>query len=225
MTKAIVLVPHLNGIEEPCERGLKQLENFGIKIHRRRGCSGIDRARNEMVSNALHDGYDSIFFIDADISFDCQDALKLIARPEPVISGVYGIKGSRQFASQFADGIKKVVFGQTAPDTYPLKYAATGFLRIQATLLRQMIEFFKFPLCDTAWGRGCWPFFQPMIVPLGDGFRYLGEDYAFSERCRQMGVTPLADTKIRLSHWGYYGYTWDDTSESRQKHKTYNYDI
>lgn len=225
MTKAIVLVPHLNGIEEPCERGLIHLENTGLKIHRRRGCSGIDRARSEMVSEALHDGYDSMLFIDADVSFDHNDALRLIARPEPMISGVYAIKSTRRFASQFADGVKEVLFGPAAPDSYPLKYAATGFLKIESTVLRQMIEFFKLPLCDTAWGRGCWPFFQPMIVPLGKGFQYLGEDWAFSERCRQMGVTPLADTKIRLYHWGQYGFSWEDAGSTMPRYQTYNYKL
>lgn len=209
--KTIVLVPHLNGIEEPCEAGLKQLEIAGLRVQRRRGCSGIDRARCQMVSEAMHDGYESMLFIDADVSFDPADALRMFERPEPVISGVYAIKGVRRFASVF-DGVEEVVFGKKAPDSYPLVYAAGGFLRFTADVLRRMIDHFKFPLCDLKWGRGLWPFFLPIVT---DDGHYLGEDWAFSYRLREMGVKVLADTSIRLYHWdGPRAYSWEEAGGS-----------
>ncbi len=203
----IVLVPHLHKIEEPCETGLKQLEAAGLKVQRRRGCSGIDLARNQMVGEALHDGFDSIMFIDADISFQPDDVLRLFDRPEPVVSGVYAIKGVRRFASVF-DGVEEVIFGQGAPNSYPLVYAAGGFTRFTANVLRRMIRHFDWPLCDLTWGRGFWPFFLPLVT---NDAKYLGEDWAFSHRLRQMGVTPLADTSIRLYHWdGDRAYSWEE---------------
>ena len=118
-----------------------------------------------------------IFFIDADIGFDPLDALRLLARPEPVIAGVYAKKGRREFASIFADGVDEVVFGASAFGLYPLKYAATGFLRVKATVLRRLIAELNLPHCNTHWGRGKWPFFQPLVVPQGSGEEhYLGED-------------------------------------------------
>ncbi len=209
----MILVPHLNGIEKPCEDGLKQLEAAGLKVWRLGGCSGIDQARNKMVSESLHNGHDSIMFIDADISFDYKDVLNLFERPEPVISGVYAIKGARRFASIFETN--EVMFGKKAPDSYPLVYAATGFLRFTSDTLRKMIKDLDLPLCNTQWGKGIWPFFLPMVIPQGEGFRYLGEDWAFSHRLRQIGVTPLADTKIRLFHWqGNQSYSWEEAGGS-----------
>jgi hypothetical protein len=222
--EAVVLVPHLNGIEGECEQGLGQLEAQGARVVRRGGCSAIDVARNEMISDALHDGAQSMLFIDSDIGFDPADALRLLGRPEPVISGVYAKKGMREMASVFADGIKEVLFGPDAPAPYPLRYAATGFLRIHASVLRQMIAELKLPLCNTHWGRGLWPFFQPLIVPQGEGkFHYLGEDWAFSYRLSQIGITPLADTTIRLWHWGRYGYTWEEAGSSATRYRSYSY--
>jgi hypothetical protein len=220
----VVLVPHLNGIEGECESGLGQLEAEGVRVVRRGGCSAIDLARNEMVSEALHDGASAIMFIDSDIGFDPRDAIKLLERPEPVVSGVYAKKGMREMASVFADGIKEVLFGPEAPSSYPLKYAATGFLRMRAGVLRRMIADLKLPLCNTKWGRGLWPFFQPMIVPQEEGrVHYLGEDWAFSYRLGQIGVTPLADTTIRLFHWGRYGYTWEEAGSSATRYRSYSY--
>jgi hypothetical protein len=220
----VALVPHLNGIEGECEQGLGQLEAEGVRIWRRGGCSAIDVARNEMMSDALHDGFQAMLFIDSDIGFEPADALRLFARPEPVISGVYAKKGMREMASAFGEGVKEVLFGPDVEAPYPLKYAATGFLRVKANVLRRMIAELKLPLCNTAWGRGLWPFFQPLVAPQeGDRYHYLGEDWAFSYRLRQIGITPLADTSIRLWHWGRYGYSWEEAGSSATRYRSYSY--
>ncbi len=193
---------------------------------RRQGSSLIDLARSEMVSQALHDGFESMLFIDSDIGFDPADAIRLLERPEPVVSGVYAKKGPREVASAFQDGTKNVLFGPDARGLYPLKYAATGFLRIRSEVLRQMIERLRLPLCNTQWGEGFWPFFMPMIVQQPDGrYHYLGEDWAFSHRLSQVGIAPLADTSIRLYHYGPYGYSWEEVGADRPRYQTYNLSI
>ncbi len=222
--QCVVLVPHLNGIEWECEQALRQLEGAGVRVVRRGGCSAIDAARNELVSDALHDGAESLLFIDSDIGFDPADALRLLARPEPIASGVYPKKGMRELASIFADGVQELLFGPEAVGAYPLKYAATGFLRMKASVLRRMIAELKMPLCNTHWGRGVWPFFQPLIIPHGpDKWHYLGEDWAFSYRLAQIGVTPVADTTIRLWHWGRYGFGWEDAGHTPERYRSYSY--
>jgi predicted O-methyltransferase YrrM len=225
-TRSMALIPHMNGIEWECEQALRQLEGAGVRVVRRGGCSAIDVARNEMISDALHEGAESIIFIDSDIGFNPADALRLLARPEPVVAGVYAKKGMRELASQFLPGVKDVLFGPEATGPYPLHYAATGFLRIRAEVLHRMIGELQLPLCNTHWGRGVWPFFMPMIVPHGkDKVHYLGEDWAFSYRLAQIGITPLADTTIRLWHWGRYGFSWEDAGSAVNRFRTYNYHL
>ncbi len=223
-SRSTVLVPHLNGIDWECEQPLRKLEEAGVKVVRSGGSSSIDVARNRLASGAIHDGAESIFFIDADIGFDPRDALRLLDRPEAVVSGVYAKKGRRELASIFADGIEEVVFGPKAPGLYPLKYAATGFLRIKAAVLRRMVEALKLPLCNRKWGRGEWPFFLPEVVPQGDGeFHYLGEDWAFSHRLALIGVTPMADTSIRLWHYGRHPFGWEDAGADGKRFASYTY--
>ncbi len=61
-----------------------------------------------------------------------------------------------------------------------------------------------------------------VIVPHdGDKLHYLGEDWAFSHRLSQIGFTPLADTSIRLSHYGRYG--WEDAGPEKERFRSYNY--
>jgi hypothetical protein len=222
--QSVVLVPHLNGIEWECDQALQRLEQAGVRVVRRGGCSAIDVARNEMLSEALHGEAEAILFIDSDIGFEPADALRLLARPEPVICGIYPKKGVRELASEFAEGVKEVLFGPDAVGPYPLKYAAAGFLRLRADVLRRMVAALRLPLCNTRWGRGVWPFFMPLIVPHGPGkWHYLGEDWAFSYRLAQMGVVPLADTSIRLWHWGRYGFGWEDAGSTVNRFRSYNY--
>ena len=115
-----------------------------------------------------------------------------------------------------------IVFGAGALGLDPLKYAATGLLRIKADVLRRLVAELGLPLCNTRWGRGSWPFFQPMIVPDGaGGSHYLGENWAFSDRLGRIGVVPLADTSIRLWHYGRHGFDWVDAGADPIRHHSY----
>ena len=165
-------------------------------------------------------------FIDSDIGFDPVDVLRLLARPEPVACGIYAKKGQRGLASHFSDDVAEVLFGPDALGLYPVQFAATGFLRIKADTLRTMADRLELPLCNTKWGRGAWPFFMPIIIAHDVGKRhYLGEDWAFSHRLDQIGVTPLADTSVRLWHWGRYGYGWEYSGSDVKRYRSYNYNV
>ena len=208
--KPVVLVPYYSAIEKECEEGLRALLRAGVALSRS-SLSAIDLLRSVMLSRALKDGHDQFLFIDADIGFDPRDAIRLFNRPEPVVAGIYVQNKGRDFAGTFAQGITKVVFGPTAPGLYRMLYVPTGFLRIRAEVLWRMIDELKLPECH--WGsiKGIYPFFLPLCVPDGrGGTRYLTEDYSFSHRLAQIGITPMADTTIKLFHYKKYGYSLED---------------
>jgi hypothetical protein len=214
--KPVVLVPYYASVEKECEKGLDALKRAGVPV-RQASFSAIDLLRSVMLSHALRDGFETILFIDSDIGFDPNDALRLMARPEPVVAGVYMLKNGRDYSGVFAKGIERVVFGPAAPALYPMMYASTGFLRIKAGVLRQMIEQLQLPECHFGATKGIYPFFLPLCVPDGrGGTRYLTEDYSFSHRLRQLGITPMADTSIRLFHYGKYGFSYTDLSPRQQ---------
>ncbi len=220
--KNVVLVPHLNGIEPECEVGLRSLEAAGVTVTRHAGCSAIDLARNALASDAVRGGFESILFIDADIGFEPVDAMRLFARPEPVVAGVYAMKGRQSLAGHFTEDSTNLLFGPDVAGPYPIKYAAAGFLRIKTWVLERMIEELKLPHCNTRWGTGFWPFFLPLIIPEPDGrSHYLSEDFAFSHRLSQIGVTPLCDTSFRLWHWGRYGYSWEEAARPSVRHRSF----
>jgi hypothetical protein len=208
--KPVVLVPFYSAVEKECEEGLRALLRMGLPV-RRASLSSIDLLRSTLLSQALKDGFDSFLFIDADIGFDPRDALRLFAMSEPVVAGIYVHNKGQDLAGTFARGVDKVVFGPDAPGLYPLLYAPTGFLRIRAEVLRRMIAELKLPECHWGAVKGIYPFFLPLCVPDGrGGNRYLTEDFSFSHRLAQIGITPLADTTIKLFHYKKYGYNYED---------------
>lgn len=222
-SKQIVLVPYHQQIDKECYDSLINVARTGVVTRYKSGCSAIDIARCEMSSTALQEGFESVLFIDSDIEFNPDDVVKIFDRPEPVLSGVYAKKGmnTREIATVFPPGTKKVLFGKQG-GTYEVQFAAAGFLRIHASAFIQIIERLRLPACNTHWGQKIYPFFMPMLLDQGQGHvHYLTEDLAFSHRCRLAGITPLADTTIRLFHWGRYGYAWEDAGSSLERFQSY----
>ena len=64
-----------------------------------------------------------------------------------------------------------------------------------------------------------------MLSQHKDGQWYLGEDYAFCERARQAGHQVMADTRIRLWHFGQFGYGWEDAGRDPERYSDYTYMI
>lgn len=222
--KPVVLVPYYAAVEKECEDGLRALLKAGLAV-RRASLASIDLLRSILLSHAVKDGFDSFLFIDADIGFDPRDALRIFARPEPVVAGIYVHNKGQEFAGTFAKGVDKVVFGPDAPCLYPLLYAPTGFLRIRVEVIRRMIEELKLPECHWGKVKGIYPFFLPLCVPDGrGGTRYLTEDFSFSHRLAQIGVTPLADTTIKLFHYKKYGFNYEDMNP-RPRYTNYTMEI
>ena len=203
----IVHVPVAAYVELDTDHCLRGLERLGIRVDRSKGSSAIDIARNIRATDAIRQGFESVLFIDSDIMFDPADAIKLFKSPHDVIGGIYPAKrlGNGQMNCDWADGTDKVRIGPWATEPYRMRKLAGGFLRIKISALKQIVKRLELPYCRTA-ERFAWPFFQPVIIQEDGETRYLGEDYAFSWRCLQAGITPYADTSFRLYHLGSYPY-------------------
>ena len=209
----IVQVPVAAYVELDTDHCLRGLERLGVRVDRSKGSSAIDIARNLRATDAIRMGFESVLFIDSDMLFDPADAIRLLRSREPVIGGIYPAKklGNGQMNCDWADGIGAVRIGPWADRLYPMRKLAGGFLRIKVSALKQIVRELKLPYCRMA-ERFAWPFFQPVVVEEDGETRYLGEDYSFSWRCHQAGITPMADTSFRLYHIGGYPYGAEEAS-------------
>lgn len=220
-----VLVPAYGQIEPECNAALIELERRGYTVWRTTGIAQVDLARSQMASDALAAGFEETMWIDADVGFNANDVDRLRAHRLPVVAGIYPKKGKRELAVHSVPGTESIVFGK-AGGLLEIKYAATGFLLVAADVYHRIQEHCKLPICNKRFGKPMVPYFQPMPVKLGDDdYWYLGEDFSFCERSRQAGFKVMADTSIRLSHFGRYGYSWEDAGEDRPRYATYNYKL
>ena len=161
----------------------------------------------------MREGFESILFIDSDMLFSPDDAIALLKRPEPVVAGLYAAKklGDGQINASFAPDVERVRFGDWASAPVKLQRVGAGFLRIKVAALKHIAKALELPYCRMA-DRFAWPFFQPMVIREDDEWRYLGEDYAFCQRCLDAGIQPMGDTSFRLYHIGDYPYGVEEAS-------------
>src|SRR5437762_5854992 len=209
-SKCAILVPAFGQPVPKCDFGLRALEQRGYPVRRVGGFSAVDQSRNQMASDAIHDGFTETMFIDTDIGFEADAVERLRAHKLPIVAGLYPQPAARSLACELLPETKTVVFGERG-GLIEIKYAAAGFLYVRREAYETIRDKLKLPLCNTRFGRGCWPFFQPYWIEeqksgVGDQeseatnaaakvrHRYLTDDFAFCERARQAGLKIMADT-------------------------------
>lgn len=173
-----------------------------------------------MATDALRDGFDETLWIDADVEFHPDAVERLRAHGLPVACGIYPQKGRKALACHVLPGTPKLTFGRGG-GLIEVLYAATGFLLVRREVYLRVAYRLKLPLANERFGAPVVPFFQPLLHPIEDGHWYLAEDFAFSERARQVGYKLVADTGIRLWHHGNYPYGWEDAGLDRERTGTF----
>jgi len=189
------------------------------------GYSQIDVARSELGTRAFLDGFDEILWIDSDVGFSSEDVDQLRSHELPVVCAIYPKKNRRALACHLGFENEQLTFGRGGA-VVEIRYAATGFLLTHRSVYATMIDELELPVCNTQFDTPLIPFFMPLVVTDGNGKPwYLGEDFAFCERARQVGYSIMADTTIRLYHYGTYGFSWEDAGEKRTLFDTYHYHV
>jgi hypothetical protein len=195
----------------------------------------VTRGRNEIVKFFLmHPEYTHLFWIDADIEFQPQAAIRLLLSDYDVATGIYPIKRFNWPEQGVPQGTTRELFEALYND-YPFnvigggneplqKYmrddgfievaeAPTGFMSIKRHVFDKLMK--HYPelnyVPDGPPGNPeqpyYWLFFDCMIDP--DTRRYLSEDYAFCRRWRDIGGKVYADMYSNLGHLGQHMYHGD----------------
>ena len=174
------------------------------------GDSLIPRARNRLVAEFMADPqWTHLFWIDADIGFAPDDALRLLLSGHDVVAGVYPMKTDEappRFPVQLRPGARADLDGFAEVDAAP-----TGFMLIARDVLvrmaAEMPELRYTPDPVPGSNEGSLPhhrFFDVLAEP--DNGRYLSEDFAFCHRWRALGGRVMADTTSNLTHHGTRNY-------------------
>ena len=185
----------------------------------------ITRSRNTLVSSFLNDtAATHLLFVDADISFEPEQVMRLLDADKDVVAAMYPIKdydwetaariNSQDGSSLAAAALHYVgtpLVGQNAErdgDFVSAVYAGTGMLLVKRTVLEQMSESYPglrynaihaYPATKASPGTQ-YALFECMIEE--ETGLYLSEDFAFCRRWRALGGKIWLDTASKLNHTG-----------------------
>ena len=197
------------------------------------GDSLIPRARNRLVAEFMADArWTHLFWIDADIGFEPEAALRLLLAGREVVAGVYPLKTDgwpaeglhaplpagttrEQFEAAHARFPANVQQGLHAVDEdgfLEVLDAPTGFMLIARSVFERMaaaypeLRYTPDRDADPAErGRVHYRFFDVLAEP-GNG-PYLAEDFAFCRRWQSIGGKVFIDAHSDLAHQGMRTYT------------------
>ena len=195
----------------------------------------VTRARNVLVAYFLHSNFTRLMFIDADIEYQVEDVIKLIAHNKDVAVGAYPKKGvnwqrireSVRNTNDSLDDKKIAAFGSDYAINFKflnreqkqiaienglvrLHDGATGFMMIKRSVLDKMIE--AYPDLKYNNDLNTPPELNPHFYAFFDTMidpkdkRYLSEDYCFSRRWQEVGGEIWLDPSISLNHYGSFNF-------------------
>ena len=196
----------------------------------------VTRARNVLVAYFLHSNFTRLMFIDADIEFQVEDVIKLVAHDKDVVVGAYPKKGVNwQRISQSVRGNSEEQYNDKQIASFGSDYAinfkflnreqkqiaienglirlhdgATGFMMIKRSTIDKMIE--AYPELKYNNDLNTPPELNPHFYAFFDTMidekdkRYLSEDYCFSRRWQALDGEIWLDPSISLNHYGSFNF-------------------
>lgn len=176
-----------------------------------------DRAVNSTLHDFINSDATDLIMIDADESWEVEGVMRLIARPEEIVSGSYPMKNNwNQYVGVLKTKEGRPI-GKMLQDGTALLEALRvpgGFLRIKKTALLKMKEHYP-ELHSSDTGEEFFPFFERIKI---DGVVH-SQDYAFSRRWIEMGGQLWIDPNIKISHWGWVEHEGDFDASLRKDKK------
>lgn len=140
--------------------------------------------------------YDTLLWIDSDIAFNPDDAMKLINSDKDIISGAYLLSSGEVTA--YPEMLKGgYTYDQVLAMTEPVKVAGVGFgfLAVKSGIFEQLSR----------------PWFQAAMATTEDGFTFpiMGEDLSWCKRVTDLGYDVWFDPTVRVTHHKMMKLTWE----------------
>jgi hypothetical protein len=183
-----------------------QATKYGIDIQicNISGCSVVSRVRNLIAQDFMDSDCTDLMFIDSDINFNAEDIFRLMAwNTDPKKGIVAGIpvarkKGKTYISTLDTDEDENIFMNHMG--LVRAKRVATAFMLIRREVFEKMYE------AHPEWryhdekkiGDEITAYFD---FALKDG-NYIGEDFLFCDRARELGFEVWIDPTIKLGHVG-----------------------
>ena len=173
------------------------------------GCSVVSRARNLLVRDFLETDCTDLIFIDSDINFEPESIFRLMAwASDPKKGIVAGVPRTRKSEKVYIAKLDQDEDGVTMNGMGLVRglRVATAFRLVQRKVFEDLIE--KNPewaYQDHITQTDLHAVFDFKVTPEG----YMGEDFLFCDRARELGYEIWIDPTIKLGHMGIHEYEGD----------------
>lgn len=187
----------------------QKVQEYGIHIQVSSicGCSVVSRARNMIAYEFLKSDCDHLMFIDADMTFDADSVIRLLAwnQKRAIVAGAYEARKEGKVYIVTLDGDKDHI-QMDHMGLVKARRVATGFMMIRRDVFTRLAELHPEWLhLDTNKQDRLYAFFDFKCDPDG----YIGEDFLFCERAIEAGFDVWLDPTIKLGHMGIHEYQSD----------------
>lgn len=168
----------------------------------------VTRARNNLMAKMMTNTAATHFmFIDADIRFQPESILQMIACDKEVIGGLYPKKA---LPVNYVINLKPET--KIQGDIFTVDTTGTGFLLFKREVYEKMIA--QFPETKYVDDVGLGKQYEPMMYSIFDckidqRGHYLSEDWLFCRRWQDMGGEIWVHSKVLLNHIGHYEFAGD----------------
>jgi hypothetical protein len=194
---------------------------INFRITTLRNESLITRGRNILTAMFLESDCSHLMFIDADIEFQADDLLRMMAYDKPIMAAAYPKKALPiQYAInfKFINQEKKQI--RIENGAVEVLDASTGFFLVKRDVIEKMMQ--SYPELhyrndsniDEKFNKYCYSFFDTIHDP--EDNRYLSEDYTFCRRWQKLGGEIWLDPNTKLNHVGTYSFEGDVTKIIQQ---------
>lgn len=187
---------------------------INFRVTTLRNESLVTRARNILVSMFLDTDCSHLMFIDADIEFEPDSVIRMLAMDKPIIAGAYPKKTlpiDYAINLKFKDPQRTQINVQDG--AVEVLDASTGFFLIKREVIEKMIlehpelHYKNDSSIDPKFNRNCYALFDTHLDPRDN--RYLSEDYFFCRLWQKMGGQIWLDPNTKLNHIGSYTFQGD----------------
>jgi len=168
----------------------------------------VTRARNNLMAKMMTNTAATHFlFIDADIRFEPDAILKMIACDKDVIGGLYPKKA---LPVNYVINLRPET--KIQGDIFTVDTMGTGFLLFKRHVYEKLIA--AHPECKYVDDVGLGKQYEPMMYSIFDceideRGHYLSEDWLFCRRWAKIGGEIWAHGKVLLNHIGHYEFAGD----------------
>ena len=171
------------------------------------GCSVVSRARNLLAKDMLESECTDLLFIDSDINFMPEDVFRLMAwSSDPKKGIVAGVPRTRSTDKVYITDLDYDENNELTMNGMGLVRAtrvATAFMMIRREVFTKMTEAHpEWTYYDKKTDRMIPCLFDFQLTDEG----YMGEDFLFCDRARELGFEIWIDPTISLGHMGVQEY-------------------